>query len=196
MVVKFPKKMYIYIENDDKGIRPCIKKEEIEKKLGFAFKDISDDNLYYNAMLPSGWSLVDGNHPNYKSLLDQNGLERGFIHFNDHSRDSLDKGGSNPFANFYWCPRYSVHCDYIGSDKKTNLDEKTIIVYFGNKKEKLYIAGMVYSNETSYYETINYYMNKAREYGDNNYPWYNDIFTYWDLNITKTNDEKILDKHK
>ena len=55
---------------------------------------------------------------------------------------------------------------------------------------------MVFSSETSNYETINYLMNKAREYGDNNYPLYNDIFAYWDLNIKKINDEKILDKHK
>lgn len=70
------------------------------------------------------------------------------------------------------------------------------IIYFGNKNERLYVAGMVFSSETSNYETINYLMKKAREYGDNNYPLYNDIFAYWDLNITKTNDEKILDKHK
>lgn len=190
MVVKFPKKMYIYIENDDKGIRPCIKKEEIEKKLGFVFKDISDDKLYYNAMLPSGWSIVDNQHPNYKTLLDQNGLERGVIHYNDHSRDSLDKGGDNKSACIYWVPRYSVHCDYLDSNNMMQ------IIYFGNKNERLYIAGMVSSSETSNYETINYFVNNAREYGDNNYPWHNDIFAYWDLNIKKINDEKILDKHK
>lgn len=190
MVVEFPKKMYINIGNDGKGTCPCIKKEDIEKKLGFVFKDTSDDNLYYNAMLPSGWSIVDKQHPNYKILLDQNGLERGVIHYNNHSRDSLDKGGSKKFANIYWTPRYSVHCDYFDSD------EMIQIIYFGNKNEKLYVAGMVSSSETSNYETINYFMNNAREYGDNNYPWHNDIFAYWDLNITKTNDEKILDKHK
>ena len=190
MVVKIPKKMYIYIENDDKEIRPCIKKEEIEKKLGFAFKDISDDNLYYNAMLPSGWSIVDNQHPNYKTLLDQNGLERGVIHYNDYSRDSLDKGGDNKFAILYWLPRYSVHCDSIDSKGKKK------IIYFGNKNERLYIAGMVYSSEFSDYETIDYFLRLAKEYGNNNYPFYNDIFAYWDLNIKIINDEKILDKHK
>ena len=70
--------------------------------------------------------------------------------------------------------KYDIRWDFY--------DEKTE-VYFGNEKEKLFIAGTI-DNNISKYEYLNqlYFLEYlATEYGNTNYHDWRNPFAYWNL---------------
>ena len=77
--------------------------------------------------------------------------------------------------------RYEVHDEYI--DDESSIRE----IYFGNKKEKLFIAGRVDMEHNLTTEQVRAKYDEdeklcqlARQFGDENYPDWRDIHAYWD----------------
>ena len=157
-----------------KKMRPS---KEVYENLGFVFTDIPGDDLLCNAILPDGWKLVKTDHSMWNDLLDEKGRKRGSMFYKAafYDRDA--------FIDL--SPRYGVHVNY---DEK---DESYGEVYFGDSENKLFVAGQV---RISYDEPLEVRRTKyderdrlcelARQFGDENYPDWEDVLAYWD-------DEKV-----
>ncbi len=191
MIYKFPRKMWVESRINGEEAILNVTPEILAEKLGINFINSPEDSLYLDADLPEGWTIVASKtHPNYKDVLDQNGLLRGRIHFNDCHRDVLDQGGTGSFAIMTWKPRYDVHV--TSRNSADNLAYETT-VYFGNPyEEPLYVAGVIRKplNATDE-ESRQYYLKKAMliedalRWANENYPNYTDIFAYWGINLEK-----------
>lgn len=55
--------------------------KEAYEKMGIKVLDESKDDLFYNVVLPSGWSIQCGDHSMWSALLDDKGVERASIFY-------------------------------------------------------------------------------------------------------------------
>lgn len=147
-------------------------REEWEK-LGFEFTEIPGDCVLCNAKLPEGWSIKSTDHSMWNDIIDANGMKRGSMFYKAAFYDRSAHMGLNR--------RYDVCSDYIEGD---NL---TIEVYFGNNKEKLFVAGQVcIPNGATREERLSKYAEQkklyaiAKQYGDQFFPGWEDIHAYWE----------------
>jgi hypothetical protein len=160
-------------------------KEDYES-LGFAFSDIPGDDVLCNGILPNGWSLrMESSYGT--TILDENGLERGYFFYKAVFYDRS--------ANMSLCCRYGIMTDYL--DDTHSLRE----IYFGNKKEKLFVAGQVHINRDAEreaklkaYETEEQLQEQARQFANENYPDWKNVHAYWDISkkdLSNDNQKKL-----
>ena len=164
------------VEHMAKKMQPS---REVFEELGFSFVDIIGDRVLCSATLPEGWKLQATEHEMWTDIIDSDGFKRGSMFFKS---DVFDRD-----AHMYLIPRYRVCCDYIYND-----DYSTSLVYFGNEKEKLFIAGEVKisndsSSEVRYakYQEKDNLLNLAKQFGNLNYPNWKDVLAYWDDVVEK-----------
>lgn len=147
-------------------------KEEWEQ-LGFVFSDITEDDwyteeLWYKATLPEGWNIVKGKVFNEREIRDENGLKRVIIY-----EDPI-------YLHMAFSSRYNVCEEY-------DFDAHVKEVYFGNDKEKLFV-GQIAGSDPEYDTKVAELKKMAKQFGDENYPDWEDIYAYWDneneLNLT------------
>ena len=147
-------------------------REEWEE-LGFVFNDIPGDDVLCNAILPEGWSMRTTEHSMQNEIMDENGMKRGSMFYKAAPYDRC--------AHMSLERRYKVCLGHVGDDYSTSE------VYFGNEKEKLFIAGQVHipkdiSHEemlTKYYE-MDELKDVAKNFGDENYPGWESALAYWE----------------
>ena len=145
-------------------------KEEWEQ-LGFVFTDIPDDNVLCKVTLPEGWSLNNISLSTC-NIIDENGMTRGSMYYNPTFYDR------KAFMNLE--TRYKVCSYYVDSERSTTE------VFFGNGDEKLFIAGQVhiprditFEERRAKYYKIDELRAMAKKFGDENYPGWESVHTYW-----------------
>ena len=155
-----------------KRMRPS---REDWEQLGFVFTDIPGDNILCNAILPEGWSYTAANHPMWNDIFDENGMKRGSMFYKTSFYDRS--------AHMYLHQRYDVCMDVIDNDDGVSKIE----MYFGNKDEKLFIAGYLDSTISNIPEVIDKKWKEekrlrelAKQFGDENYPGWQSVHTYWE----------------
>lgn len=157
-----------------KKMRPS---REVWERLGFLFTDIPGDNVLCSAILPEGWSLKATSHSMWNDIFDENGMKRGSMFYK--------ASFYNRSAHMDLYQRYSVCMDYVDDDEDgyaTKLE-----IYFGNKCEKLFVAGFVNLSGSDNFEDIENEFKEedrlqaiAKQFGDENYPGWQSVHTYWD----------------
>ena len=142
--------------------------KEIWELLGFKFTEIPDDDVLYKAELPKGWKIVETDHHMYKDIVDEKGRKRGNMFYKAAIYDRS--------AHMSLEPRYGVKVDFDGKGTET--------IYFGNERERLYTAGTI-TNPANKDEWAKYnldrknLLDKATLYGEDNYPGYDNVLSYW-----------------
>lgn len=145
-------------------------KEEWEK-LGFVFTDIPGDDVLCYAKLPDGWKLRRAEEI-WNEIVDADGLQRAKMYYKSVYYDRC--------ANMYLLPYYRICFGY-------NDDETKQEIWFGNDKEKLYIAGTVNIKKNPSIEDIceevaerDRLASLAVIFGDKNYPGWGNTYDSWD----------------
>ena len=159
-----------------RNMRPC--KEEWEK-LGFVFTDIPGDDELYEAKLPEGWSTVPSEYPKKNNILDENKNIRGSIFYNISYYGII--------AEMQLYRRYNIVVEH---------DNNLIEVYFGNKEEKLFVAGQIRNSDYShdndgnkaYFKEEDRLKKLAEDFANENYPDWKNFNAYWE------NDMKLIYK--
>ena len=153
-------------------------KEEWEQ-IGFVFTDIPGDDVLCMAILPEGWSIKATDHSMWNEIIDANGMKRGSMFYKASFYDRS--------AHMYLERRYGVCSSYVGDDYLTTE------IYFGNAKEKLFVAGQVHiSKDATRKERLAKYKKEdklraiAKKFGDKNYPDWENVHAYWDNEKTLT----------
>ncbi len=161
-----------YLKNDNKEVK--FETDEIKdwEKIGFVFKrDKSYGPLY--GFIPEGWTYKIVSNPNSPLeciiFYDQNGFKRAGLDI-EHKRSGNDnlKYGVNK--------RFSVNRKLVGVE---------VVVFFGDFDNPLFIAGHV---SISNKEKLAELEEKARKFGEEFYPNYEDVTAYWDNEPRKTVD--------
>ena len=157
------------------------------EQLGFAFSDISGDDVLCKATLPEGWIIVPTDHSMWNDIIDQNGRKRGSMFYKSsfYDRD----------AHMDLNCRYGVRSDYIGDDYSTTE------IYFGNDSEKLFVAGQVHRQKNATreeilaeYDEMDRLKAMAKKFGDENYPDWKNVHAYWDDEKEKTHGTSRIRK--
>ena len=155
-ITKLAKKMFPY-------------REEWEQ-LGFVFADIPGDEMFVNAQLPIGWKMEGEPDSIVEKIIDENGLDRAAIISNYKDDTSMQL-----------LSRYGIRTNYIDSKNGSTHE-----IYFGNEKEKIFIAGRVffadeYDDETrkELYKIEDRLEKVARKYADEHYPNWANVLAYW-----------------
>ena len=150
--------------------------KDLWEELGFEFIDIPGDDVLCSVIMPAGWKLQPIGHSvssiwNY--IVDEHGMKRGFM---DYYADFIDRSAYMVLKN-----RYRVCDDYIDRDF---LETE---VWFGNDEEKLFVAGQVYIHRYASFEEKIIYKEKidklkaiAKIYGDELYPGWENVNSYWE----------------
>lgn len=148
--------------------------KEYWEKLGFQFEDIPGDNVLCNAILPKNWNLIEDDYYIYSYIFDSEGRKRGSMRY--------DYTDSFRYATMSLDRRYGVNKIIISSDEISKVYE----VFFGNSQEKLFIAGTLYYSKPSTEQERHSNKkirkeleNKAKKYGDEFYPNWQDPLAYW-----------------
>lgn len=160
---------------------PC--KEEWEK-LGFEFFDIPGDDVLYETTLPEGWSIVPSEYPKKNNILDENKNVRGTIFYNISYYGII--------AEMHLYRRYNIVVEH---------DDNLIEIYFGNKKEKLFVAGQIHNsdypydhdNNKAYFKEEDRLKKLAEDFAKENYPDWENFDAYWEnyMKLTyKPNEDK------
>ncbi len=150
---------------------------EVWEGLGFSFTDIDGDTVLCQATLPEGWSLRPTDHSMWNDIVDGNGIIRGQMFYKAafYDRD----------AHMYLSPRYGVRTDYL-EEEGTACE-----IYFGNNQEKLFVAGQARHPRKASEAEMRAYFDKqeklvaiAKQWGEENYPDYENVLAYWDKKST------------
>ena len=172
------------VKNTMMAIKMNPKKEEWEK-LGFVFTEIPGDDVLCNAQMPEGWSMKATDHSMWSEIIDNKGLKRGSMFYKASFYDRR--------AHMSLEPRYRVCVRYIDDNYTTKE------IYFGNEKEKLFIAGQLYIPKDASNEEFKTKMEEedklksiAFEFAKENYPDWKDVNAYWDIeeNLPKKLENK------
>ncbi len=164
--------------NSSRMARKMRPSREAWEKLGFVFSDIEGDDVLCNAVLPEGWSIKATDHSMWNNIYDEKGNERGSMFYKAafYDRD----------AHMNLERRY--HICTVDKDGDSNIVE----VYFGNSKEKLFVAGELEHNPDApsaerrkFYDEEEKLRELAIEYANENYPEWEDPTAYWDIEDTK-----------
>ncbi len=156
---------------------------EAWEKLGFEFIDDPDDKVLIEAKLPEGWSIRATDHSMWNDIVDGNGYVRGTMFYKSsfYDRD----------AHMDLCRRYGIHSDYVDEDYTTSE------IYFGNRNEKIFVAGQVCiprglsaEERQSKTEEKDRLFDMAKEFADKYYPNWEDVNAYWDLDKDKARELK------
>lgn len=138
--------------------------KEVWEKLGFSFSEISGDDVLCKAKLPTGWCLNSTEHPMWNNIVDNKGNVRASMFYKAAFYDRS--------AHMNLETRYRLDRDYI--------DEDTVEVYFGNKNEKLFVAGKYSYSEDDAYEKSEKCYQLAEDFANKNYPDWKNPLAYWD----------------
>lgn len=159
---------------------------EAWEKLGIEFNDEYDDEVLIEAKLPEGWSVRATDHSMWNDIVDANGYVRGKMFYKSsfYDRD----------AHMDLCRRYGIHSDYVDEDYA--IEE----IYFGNRNEKIFVAGQVsiprglsVEERKARSEKRNRLFDMAKEFADKYYPNWEDVNAYWDLDKNKARELKQKD---
>ena len=142
------------------------------EELGFTFTDIPGDNVLCKATLPEGWEMVAIDHSMWNNIIDEQGRVRGSMFYKAAFYDREARMELNQ--------RYRIIIDYLD-------DHVTTEVYFGNPKEKVFVAGQIHKADFSSQESIDAYYDELRRlenltknYANLYYPNWRDETAYWD----------------
>lgn len=159
-IIKLPKKM-----------NP---KMESWESLGFTFEENPEDLNTYYAILPEGYSIRSFDNSKHKEIINTSGEVRATVYSNGSIYSENDY--------MYLNPRYGVQTEdfYLEDCILTR-------IYFGNSQE---ILSEVYEvkeplhpslqNVAEFASKKDEYIKKVAEFGNNNYPGWNDVYAYWD----------------
>jgi|GEM_PF-2399697 len=166
--------------------------KSVYEKVGFVFLECTGDGVMQDALIPADWSVKATDHAMWNDIFDEQGRKRGNFFYKASFYDRR--------AHMNLHNRLDVHSVKDGDNT---------IVYFGEDGEKgtkLHIAGQ-YSNELDAWGIFNEgkrtdakrelwkmsddvldalrneLNNKAKEFGAENYPEYQDELCYWDLDL-------------
>ncbi len=149
------------------------------EQLGFAFYDIPNDNVLYRATLPEGWTLRSTEHVMGYEIVDENGFVRANMSYKSAIYDR--------YANMGLKTKYNVESEYTLEETS-----RTVEIYFGNKQEKLFVAGKLTLKSNASREEFRAYMDEqdrlkalAMAYADEYYPQWRNVHAYWDKEKTK-----------
>ena len=154
---------------------------EAWEKFGFEFIDDYEDEVLIEAKLPEGWSIRATDHSMWNEIVDANGYVRGNMFYKSsfYDRD----------AHMDLCRRYGIHSDYVDEDYTTSE------IYFGNRNEKIFVAGQVCiprglsaEERKAKSEEKDRLFDMAKEFADKYYPNWEDVNAYWDLDKNKTRE--------
>lgn len=165
-----------------KNMRPS---RESWERLGFTFLDIPDDDVLCKASLPEGWRIEATEHSMWNNIIDEKGRTRGSMFYKAAFYDRN--------AHMDLSCRYGVRSDYIDDDCTTTE------IYFGNKDEKIFVAGQVHmpKDATKEVRFANYEKEEklyelAKQFGNENYPNWLDASAYWDDEKDFTYQKSII----
>ena len=154
---------------------------EAWEKFGFEFIDDYEDEVLIEAKLPEGWSIRATDHSMWNEIVDANGYVRGKMFYKSsfYDRD----------AHMDLCRRYGIRSDYVDEDYTTSE------IYFGNRNEKIFVAGQVCiprglsaEERKAKSEEKDRLFDMAKEFADKYYPNWEDVNAYWDLDKNKTRE--------
>ena len=151
------------------------------EKLGFKFKEIPNDDILYNGILPDGWNIQGTEHPMWSEIIDKDNNIRGTIFYKASPYDRK--------AFMSLKQKYNIEKDCIYKE-----DSVIYSYYFGNEDERLYTSDKVevfdddFDAKADLYDMmLNSRNEEVREFADTNYPGWNSYDSYW----SKSNEEKI-----
>lgn len=175
---------YEFLKRQRKGI--LVQNQPHEKKklaeLGFTFSEPDKFTGACSAYLPDNWSLE---YPSYSPIgrghvLDEKGRLRVVSDYNDIVRE----------------PTVRLLCRYMYYRKFIDKEYKIEEIYFGNEKEKIFVAGqLVHKSNMSREEAIEYFEREkalavaVEKFAQENYPDYLDPAAYWDSEVLADDQE-------
>ena len=111
-------------------------KKNLFEKLGFSINDIGNE-VEYELEIPEGWSFANTLDPNLRILYDDSGNKRGQYEYRVFSR--YEDGTPNFRLSFLDLFTYYDVCSVCEYGR--------YVYFFGNKEERLFVAGDIDDTE-------------------------------------------------
>lgn len=150
------------------------------EELGFKFKNIPDDDLLYEGILPNGWNIQGIGHPMWTEIIDKDNNIRGTMFYKASPYDRKAFMSLNQ--------KYKI-------EQETSYNPNSVVYsyYFGNEEEKLYTSDTVEVFDDDFEEKANEYnimlesiKQEVKSFADENYPGWDSVKNYW----SKTKSEE------
>lgn len=154
--------------------------KSVWEELGFKFKNIPDDDLLYEGILPNGWNIQGTEHPMWTEIIDKDNNIRGTMFYKASPYDRKAFMSLNQ--------KYKI-------EQETAYNPNSVVYsyYFGNEDERLYTSDTVEVFDDDFEEKVNEYnimlesiKKEVESFADENYPGWNSVKNYW----SKTKSEE------